>query len=74
MKRKLTIGERIAFRRRQLNISQAELGKRCGLSDSVICRIEGGKNKRDERIEAIVEALGLSMVEFYGGQVEADGE
>jgi transcriptional regulator with XRE-family HTH domain len=47
------IGHILARRRESLGLTQAELGKRMGKSQSYITRVEGGK--RDPRWETILE-------------------
>ena len=59
--------ERIKKRRRQIGLSQEELGKRLGVGKSCVCRLETeNKNMTIERIERIADALEISPVTLVG--------
>ena len=63
----MQISERIKKRRRQIGLSQEELGKRLGVGKSCICRLETeNKNMTIERIERIADALEISPVTLVG--------
>ena len=59
-----TFGERIRERRRQLSLSQDELGRRLGgLSRSYVCDVETGRRMlASKRIPALAHVLGLSAM------------
>lgn len=60
--------ERIRAWRELKGLSQAEVAEATGMPQSKISRIENGQTAvRAEELEAIAKALGLTMVEFYGG-------
>lgn len=58
----MTVGGRIREIRREKNMTQRELGEKCGLADSAIRRYELGKaNPKIETQEKIANALGVSI-------------
>jgi transcriptional regulator with XRE-family HTH domain len=64
---KLLPGERVAHWRRIRGLSQGALADRIGMTRSSLCRKEKGKQGlAAEEIEQIVQALEISMGEFYG--------
>jgi transcriptional regulator with XRE-family HTH domain len=67
-------GLRIAWMRRQANVSRAELGAYVGVSPSTIARIEHGKRavRPTERI-AIARALGASLAVFIVANGDGNG-
>lgn len=73
----MTLGETIKNRRTQLNLSQAELGKRIGSNDSCVSRVERTSKAKFEVLTAIASALDSNIVELlvsagYGGQPHSD--
>ena len=40
----MTVGERIRLRRKELKLTQDELGQRLGLKKSAVCRLEREEN------------------------------
>lgn len=68
----LSVGERIAFRRRQLELSQDELGARVDLTGVSISRIEsGGQGLSIEMLGRFAEALSTTRVYLLGEEPEA---
>lgn len=64
---KMQISERIKNRRRQLGLSQEELGERMGVGKSCVCRLETENiNMTIERIERIANALEISPITLVG--------
>lgn len=70
----MTVGQRIRERRKELNISQEELGKRLGgISRAAVCNVE--KDKEDltlERVRKYAEALHCSPGYLAGWVDRAD--
>ena len=61
----MTIGERIKEIRQEKNMTQKELGEKCGLADSAIRRYELGKaNPKKETIQKIANALNIDPFEM----------
>jgi transcriptional regulator with XRE-family HTH domain len=59
--------ERVKSWRRLRNLSQEELGKRAGMPQSKISRIESGETTLTaEDLECIAGAFDLTVPEFYG--------
>ncbi|GAA2550668.1 helix-turn-helix transcriptional regulator [Winogradskya consettensis] len=57
------MGERIAARREELNLTQEQVAERSGVRQSEISRIERGKaNPTQATLEKIVRALGAKFV------------
>lgn len=62
----MTIGERIKEIRQEKNMTQKELGEKCGLADSAIRRYELGKaNPKKETIQKIANALNIDPFSLY---------
>lgn len=60
------IGREIARLRKQLNMSSTELGRRVGLSQPQISRLENGKQGfRSDTLARIAEALGVTPAYFF---------
>lgn len=53
------LGNRIKQRRIALNITQAELAKRCGISMSTEVRIENGEDSKISNLIKLMTALGV---------------
>lgn len=68
----MTVGERIKAYREKANLTQAELGKSCGISKQAICNYE--KNLVEDipisRIEKIAEALEIESAYLIGWKEE----
>src|SRR5262245_37172517 len=61
------IGERVLLRRRELDMTQGELGKKAGCPYQVISRLENGEQSVwAERLAAIAKALGISTDYLLG--------
>lgn len=57
------IAGQVAERRQQLGLSQAELARRCGTTQSAIARLEsGGRPPRIDTLLGIADALGCDLV------------
>ena len=55
------IGARVLLRRRELGMTQAELGEQAGCPYQVISRLESGRQSvLAERLAALAQALGVS--------------
>lgn len=63
----MTIGEMVANARIAQNMSQRELGKKCGISPAEISRIESGRRQKPAAVslQAIAAALGLDAGELW---------
>ena len=64
----MTIGDRIAARRKELGMTQLQLAKKLGYtSKTTISRIETGSNKlKLSKVKAIADALEISPTELIG--------
>lgn len=63
----MNIGKRIKERRVELGLSQAELGKRLGISKGAISSVETGKERLTlDRLARYADALSLSREELIG--------
>ncbi len=59
-------GNRIKEARMKRGLTQAELGKRCGIADSNIRKYESGKqNPKLETLQRIADALEVPLSEIY---------
>jgi ribosome-binding protein aMBF1 (putative translation factor) len=57
------IAGQVAERRQELGLSQAELARRCGTTQSAIARLEsGGRPPRIDTLLGIADALGCDLV------------
>lgn len=52
-------GDRVRERREELKMSQGELGKNAGISQSTVAQIERGRNQGSKHILALARALGV---------------
>lgn len=69
------IGDRIKKARRSENLTQAQLGARCGMADSAIRRYESGRgNPTLDTIQRIANALGVPAGELLGSVPQPDRE
>lgn len=65
------LGEKIRKIRRDMGITQENLGEEVGLTPATISRIEGGSRGLSiERLEAIAKALDISMAELFLDEAE----
>jgi len=63
---RLTSGERIRFRRKCYGWSLERLARATGLSVSALSRLERDEQPvREREIQAIADALGESLADFY---------
>ena len=68
-----TIGERIRFRRIEKGLTQAELGKKCGMADSQIGVYERNESIPGERnIRRIAEALEVPYETIVGNDKKGE--
>ena len=51
------IGSKLKSRRRQMNLTQLELAKKTGVSESYICQIENGKMVSIRKLEKLAKVL-----------------
>lgn len=65
-----TLQERLIHARKQKQMSQAQLGKAIGKSQSAIAALETGRNKASTDIAKIANALGISAIWLETGQGE----
>ncbi|WP_455407337.1 helix-turn-helix domain-containing protein [Rhodopseudomonas parapalustris] len=64
----MNIGQRIAFYRDVLGISQRELAKKSGLTSPAVCQYESGKRVPDlKSFVAICKTLGVKTDKFLEG-------
>lgn len=54
----IDIGNKLKDRRKQMDLTQLELAKKIGVSESYICQIENGKMVSIRKLEKIAKALG----------------
>lgn len=63
----MTVGERIRNRRKELKLSQEELGKRLGVTKSAVSRVEKGKEAiTTDRLGRYADALETSCYDLLG--------
>ena len=63
----MTVGERIRLRRKELKLTQDELGQRLGLKKSAVCRLEREENNiTTDRIAKIAKALDTTPAFLMG--------
>lgn len=63
----MTVGQRIKEARKSKGISQAELGKRLGVSQAMIAQYEGNaRNPKFETLYKISGALGVNLEDLLG--------
>ncbi len=68
----MTVGDRIRLRRKELKLTQEELGLRLGLKKSAVCRLERAENNiTTERVAKIAKALDTTPA-FLMGWVAMD--
>lgn len=71
----LGIGLKIRAKREELNITQAELGKRIGVSRNAIWKVENGDdNMTPERVEKFARALNTTPAYLVGWKIEENEE
>lgn len=52
------IGSKLKARRRRMELTQLELAKKVGVSESYICQIENGKMVSIKKLEQLAKVLG----------------
>ncbi len=63
---KMEIGDRLQFWRNKKGISVYRLSELCGVSDTHLHTLErGGKQPTIKTLEAITDALGITLSEFF---------
>lgn len=65
-----TIGSRIKAKRREAGMSQAELAKRVGLTQSAIAMLESGRRQKTRELVEIARVLGVSPAYLSSGKVD----
>ena len=65
-----TIGSRIKAKRKEAGMSQAELGKRVGLTQSAIAMLESGRRQKTRELVEIARVLGVSPAYLSSGKVD----
>ncbi len=68
----MTIGEKIATRRKELGLTLEEIGSAVGVGKSTVKKWESGyiANMRRDKIAALAKILQLSPAEFIGDEAE----
>ena len=54
----IDIASKLKERRRRMNLTQLELAKKVGVSESYICQIENGKMVSLKKLEQLAKILG----------------
>lgn len=62
-----TLGERVRKARKDLNLTQAQLGKKIDLSQGAISGLENGRNASSRELHSIAKALGKTVEELVEG-------
>ncbi|WP_248309133.1 XRE family transcriptional regulator [Bosea sp. AK1] len=57
----MTLGQKIRARREEMNLSQADLGKRIGISQVSIDKIESGKTLKSKYLPEVLSILGMPL-------------
>lgn len=65
-----TLKERLSYARKEKELSQEELGKAIGKSQSAIAALETGRNQGSTNIAKIAEVLGVSAIWLETGEGE----
>lgn len=63
-----TFGDRVAYLREQLGITQSELGRRIKKTPQTIQKIEGGGNAREQTVDALVRELKTTKAYLLAGE------
>lgn len=67
------LGLRVLRRRQELGLTQQQLADRLSMASTYIVRIEhGDQNLTVRTLTKLADALGLTVVELFGGQVVPD--
>jgi len=62
-------GVRVRHWREIYGLTQLELARAARMDNTKLSRIETGEQEaRESEVQTIAKALGLTMVEFYGGE------
>ena len=65
------VGQRLRWRRRELKLTQEQLGEKLGLTFQQVQKYEKGVNRISAgRLFEIAQALGITITYFYEGVVE----
>lgn len=71
----IIIGSFIAQKRREINMTQEQLGEKLGVSNKSVSKWENGKCLPDYSvIEPLCKALGISVSELLDGEVNEKGD
>jgi transcriptional regulator with XRE-family HTH domain len=68
------IGRRLRSRRRALDLTQADVGRRCGVSPQQIQKYEAGAPVSAARLWALAEALEVPVASFFEGVARAPAD
>ena len=60
----IDIGSKLKARRKQMDLTQLELAKKIGVSESYICQIENGKMVSIKKLDRIAKALKCDAKDF----------
>ncbi|MFT0533198.1 helix-turn-helix domain-containing protein [Castellaniella hirudinis] len=63
-----TFGDRILLSRTRLGLSQAQLARLCGLSQSAISGYENGSRRSSKKLTVIAQILGVSFYWLMHGE------
>jgi len=63
----MTLGERMKIARKEMRLTQKELGKKAGLEQPTIQRLESGKMQGSSKIVEVAYALGVNPVWLVTG-------
>lgn len=68
----MSVGQNIKIKRKEKNITTAQLAKMIGVDQSTIVRYENGGVRRvsDEQLQKICDALDCSVIELTGTEAE----
>jgi transcriptional regulator with XRE-family HTH domain len=71
----VSIGAAITRNLKAKGWSQADLARRLGVSRSTVTDwCKGRKNPRGRGLDRLADAFGVTLAEFFGGEVEESGE
>ena len=66
-----TLGERLRYRRHQVNLTQENLAQKAGTNQAVIQKIENGRSLRPRRIHQIAAVLDINPAWLMFGEDQA---
>ncbi len=61
----IDIGSKLKAKRQQMNLTQLELAKKIGVSESYICQIENGKMVSIKKLEQLAKVLGCKAKDLF---------